>query len=114
MHDLPFNGCVAGWKRLTGRWREFDQVGPAWLTGSSGRVRFRLLHRSLSRLAEKRADGALLNCALVDLPRCEDITELALDLGFSSHAHFSNAFKAHFGIAPSIFRDRATNRSRVW
>ncbi|KWT91649.1 hypothetical protein APY03_3260 [Variovorax sp. WDL1] len=37
-----------------------------------------------------------------------------MDLGFSSHAHFSNAFKAHFGIAPSIFRDRATNRSRVW
>ena len=34
-----------------------------------------------------------LNRALVDLPHCDDITELALDLGFSSHAHFSHAFK---------------------
>jgi AraC-like DNA-binding protein len=53
-----------------------------------------------------------LNRALVDLPRCEDITGLALDLGFSSHAHFSNAFRAHFGIAPSIFRNRATGARR--
>jgi AraC-like DNA-binding protein len=46
-----------------------------------------------------------LNRALADLPRCEDITELALDLGFSSHAHFSNAFKSLFGLSPSAFRD---------
>jgi AraC-like DNA-binding protein len=45
-----------------------------------------------------------LNRALVDLPRCEDVTGLALDLGFSSHAHFSNAFKALFGLSPSAFR----------
>ncbi len=53
-----------------------------------------------------------LNRALVDLPRCQDITGLALDLGFSSHAHFSNVFRAHFGIAPSIFRDHATGARR--
>jgi AraC family transcriptional regulator len=45
-----------------------------------------------------------LNRALVDLPSCEDITGLALDLGFSSHAHFSNAFKSLFGVSPSAFR----------
>jgi AraC-like DNA-binding protein len=45
-----------------------------------------------------------LSLALVDLPRCEDITGLALDLGFSSHAHFSNAFKSLFGVSPSAFR----------
>jgi AraC family transcriptional regulator len=45
-----------------------------------------------------------LNRALVELPRCEDITGLALDLGFSSHAHFSNAFKSLFGVSPSAFR----------
>ncbi len=45
-----------------------------------------------------------LNRALVDLPRCEDITKLALDLGFSSHAHFSNAFKSLYGLSPSAFR----------
>ena len=53
-----------------------------------------------------------LNRALVDLPRCEDITGLALDLGFSSHAHFSNVFRAQFGIAPSTFRDHATGARR--
>ena len=53
-----------------------------------------------------------LNRALVDLPRCEDTTGLALELGFSSHAHFGNAFRAHFGIATSIFRDRATGARR--
>lgn len=45
-----------------------------------------------------------LNRALVELPHCEDITALALDLGFSSHAHFSNAFKSLFGVSPSAFR----------
>ena len=45
-----------------------------------------------------------LNRALVDLPRCEDITGLALDLGFSSHAHFSTAFRSLFGVSPSAFR----------
>lgn len=45
-----------------------------------------------------------LNRALVDLPACENITRLALDLGFSSHAHFSDAFKSLFGVSPSAFR----------
>lgn len=45
-----------------------------------------------------------LNRALADLPRCRDITGLALDLGFSSHAHFSNAFKALYNLSPSAFR----------
>lgn len=30
-----------------------------------------------------------------------DITELALDLGFSSHSHFTDAFKREFGRTPS-------------
>ena len=50
-----------------------------------------------------------LNRALVDLPRCGDITRLALDLGFSSHAHFSNAFKSLYGLSPSAFRADAVS-----
>jgi AraC family transcriptional regulator len=42
--------------------------------------------------------------ALVVLPSCDNITELALDLGFCSHSHFSNAFKAVYGVAPSTLR----------
>ena len=34
-----------------------------------------------------------------------DLGRLALDLGFSSHSHFAQAFRAHFGATPSQFRD---------
>jgi AraC-like DNA-binding protein len=33
-----------------------------------------------------------------------DLSRLALDLGFSSHSHFAQAFRAHFGATPSQFR----------
>ena len=32
------------------------------------------------------------------------ITEIAMDWGFSSMAHFSRAFKARFGVSPTDFR----------
>jgi AraC family transcriptional regulator len=55
------------------------------------------LHRHLTRLRlrhalEHLADGK------------PDLTMLALDLGFSSHAHFSHAFRREFGSAPSLVR----------
>ena len=34
----------------------------------------------------------------------EDLTSLALDLGFSSHSHFSTAFRRQFGRPPSAMR----------
>lgn len=49
-----------------------------------------------------------LSRALVELPHCDSITRLALDLGFSSHSHFSATFKAIFGITPSGFRSGET------
>ncbi len=45
-----------------------------------------------------------LSSALRLLEDCEDITTLALTLGFSSHAHFSAAFKTAFGTTPSEHR----------
>lgn len=36
----------------------------------------------------------------------EDLTRLALDLGFASHAHFSAAFRAAYGMSPSAARSR--------
>jgi AraC-like DNA-binding protein len=35
-----------------------------------------------------------------------DLSQLALDLGFSSHSHFSDAFKREFGKTPSEVRSR--------
>lgn len=45
-----------------------------------------------------------LNRALLALPDCESITELALDLGFSSHSHFTAVFRKAFGVTPSQYR----------
>ena len=42
--------------------------------------------------------------------RDADLTTLALALGFASHAHFSDAFRRAFGIAPSGLRRRASGR----
>lgn len=49
------------------------------------------LRASLERLAE----GA------------EDITGLALDLGFSSHSHFTDVFRREFGATPSEIRKKS-------
>ena len=72
------------------------QVSGAYLTDAFTRSEGMPLCRYRTRLR--------LNRALVDLPSCQDITRLALDLGFSSHSHFSTAFKSLFGVSPSAFR----------
>jgi AraC-like DNA-binding protein len=49
-----------------------------------------------------------LSLALEALPACEDLTVLALELGFSSHSHFSSMFRARFGVTPSALRAEMT------
>ena len=34
-----------------------------------------------------------------------DLVEIALDLGFSSHSHFTETFRRHFGATPSLIRE---------
>jgi AraC-like DNA-binding protein len=72
------------------------QVSGAYLTDAFTRAEGMPLGRYRMRLRLSRA--------LVDLPHCGDITGLALEFGFSSHAHFSNAFKSLYGLSPSAFR----------
>jgi AraC family transcriptional regulator len=60
------------------------------------------LHAQLNRLRlrqalEEIADGV------------PDLTRLALELGFSSHSHFTCAFKREFGDSPSGIRRRLTS-----
>jgi AraC-like DNA-binding protein len=45
--------------------------------------------------------------ALDLLAHCDDLTALSLDLGFSSHSHFSAAFLKNYGRSPSEFRRSA-------
>ncbi len=61
------------------------------------------VHRYLTRLRlraslERLAGGT------------EDITVIALDLGFSSHSHFTDAFRKEFGRTPSDVRKRSRDR----
>lgn len=35
-----------------------------------------------------------------------DLTQLALELGFADHSHFTNTFRRTWGVAPSAFRSR--------
>lgn len=42
----------------------------------------------------------------------EDLTKLALDLGFSSHSHFTSSFRREFGCAPSDARRKSLRSLR--
>jgi AraC family transcriptional regulator len=44
------------------------------------------------------------------LAQYDDLTALSLDLGFSSHSHFSAAFREAYGRSPSEFRFSALHR----
>jgi AraC family transcriptional regulator len=41
-----------------------------------------------------------------------DLTGLALDLGYTDHSHFTNAFRREWGLPPSRFRARLASRPR--
>lgn len=43
--------------------------------------------------------------------RDADLTTVALDLGFSSHSHFTDVFRKEFGETPSEFRRRASQNA---
>jgi len=41
-----------------------------------------------------------------------DLTNLALDMGFSSHSHFTEAFRRTFGAPPSVLRNKPGRQIR--
>jgi AraC-like DNA-binding protein len=95
--------------RLTERLRLADiarDVGasPAYLTDLFRRTEGIPVHQYLMRLRLARA--------LVELPHADDLTALALDLGFSSHSHFTATFRRQFGRTPSQYRERTRGRAR--
>lgn len=52
----------------------------------------------------RHRDQLRLRAALNRLERDEDLTTIALDVGYSSHSHFTSAFRRAFGVAPSAVR----------
>jgi len=75
---------------------------PVYLTQVFQQVEGLPLYRYQLRLRLARA--------LDLLPHYDDLTALSLDLGFSSHSHFSAAFRATYGRSPSEFRQSTLRR----
>jgi AraC family transcriptional regulator len=79
-------GEVAGWAG----------VSPVYLTQAFKRFEDVPLYRYHLRLRLARA--------LDLLGEYDDLTRLALDLGFTSHSHFTAAFRKVYGLTPSAFQ----------
>jgi len=92
---------------LARRWR-LDEIAaevggsPVYLTQVFQRVEGVPLYRYQMRLRLARA------LDLID--QYDDLSALSLDLGFSSHSHFSAAFRQAYGRSPTAFRQSALNR----
>ncbi len=71
-------------------------VSPVYLTQVFQQVEGLPLYRYQLRLRLARA--------LDLLPRYDDLTTLSLDLGFSSHSHFTSAFRQTYGHTPKAFQ----------
>lgn len=74
-------------------------VSPVYLTQVFQQVEGMPLYRYHLQLRLARA--------LDLLPRSDDLTALGLDLGFSSHSHFTSAFRQAYGQTPAMFRRAA-------
>ena len=93
---------------LTRRWTLAEiaaEIGgsPVYLTQAFQQVEGMPLYRYHLRLR--------LAHALNLMADCEDVAALAQDLGFSSHSHFSAAFRQAYGRTPTAFRQAALARS---
>jgi AraC family transcriptional regulator len=75
---------------------------PVYLTQVFQQVEGLPLYRYQLRLRLARA--------LDLLAQYDDLTDLGLELGFSSHSHFSAAFRETYGRSPSEFRQSALHR----
>ena len=104
--------------------RQVDLVeqAKALLAGTAGRVQLADLARRLSvspfhlcrsfsriegrTLSAHHRDVRLRGALARVIDGGADLTQVALDAGFSSHSHFTSAFRAHFGVTPSAVARR--------
>ncbi len=75
-------------------------VSPSHLAATFKSVERTTIHRYLLNQRLSRAASLLTGC--------DDITTVALKLGFSSHSHFSTAFRLWAGCTPTLYRARLT------
>jgi AraC-like DNA-binding protein len=73
-------------------------VSPSHLATTFKKAERTTIHRYLVNLRLNRAASLL--------PASDDLTDLALNLGFASQSHFTNAFRRWAGCTPGTFRSR--------
>ena len=73
------------------------ECSPFHLSRTFHRIVGLSLRRYIGRLRTGTAAHALARGA-------RELTELALDLGYADHSHFTNAFRREWGVPPSRFR----------
>ncbi|HVR68948.1 MAG TPA: AraC family transcriptional regulator [Verrucomicrobiae bacterium] len=97
--------------------RPFENWTLGELAGGVGSSPYHLLRlfraETGSTIHQYRMQLRLTAAARTILDGCDDLTGLALDLGFSSHSHFTDAFRRRFGMAPSALRARTTGGQRA-
>ena len=83
-----------------------EEIGgsPVYLTQVFQQVEGLPLYRYHLRLRLARALDLMAQRA--------DLSALAQDLGFSSHSHFSAAFRQAYGMTPGEFRERASELAK--
>lgn len=79
-------------------------VSPAYLTTLFTHSEGVSLHQYILRLRLARA--------LLELPHTDDLSQLALDLGFAHHSHFTHAFRRATGCTPSHYRELGRSERR--
>jgi AraC-like DNA-binding protein len=83
------------------RLREISQavgLSPSHLAATFKRVERTTIHQYLVDLRLRRAASLLAGC--------DDLTTLALNVGFASQSHFSNSFRRWAGCTPGQYRAR--------
>jgi AraC-like DNA-binding protein len=73
-------------------------VSPSHLAATFKKAERTTIHRYLVNLRLRRAASLLAGC--------DDLTMLALNLGFASQSHFSNSFRRWAGCTPGAYRAR--------
>jgi AraC family transcriptional regulator len=73
-------------------------TSPSHLAAVFKKAEHTTIHRYLVDLRLRRAASLLWGC--------DDLTTLALNLGFASQSHFSNAFRRWAGCPPGRYRTR--------
>jgi len=70
----------------------------------------RLFRRWAGTTVHRHRNELRLRASLEPVAGGSDLTRVALELGYSSHSHFTAAFRTAFGVTPSAFRATASSR----